>query len=82
MKIALLAAGGPGEVRLFLALAIGRATPACLAQEIRDMTTDESMRRRAAALGGKIRGENGLLHASVWVEKRLPDAPVFSNGPG
>lgn len=68
-------------------LGIGRHLPARrmapdhLAREIRDMMEDETMRIWAAAQGGAIRAERGLLHALEWVEKQLPDAPVFTNEP-
>ena len=69
------------RLRIGRHLPVLRATTARLAREIREMTADGTTRTRAAALGGAIRGEKGLLRALEWIERQLPDAPVFTNEP-
>jgi hypothetical protein len=46
-----------------------------LTQAIQELQS-ESIRKRAAETGKRIKPENGLQHAVDWVEKRLRTAPI------
>jgi UDP:flavonoid glycosyltransferase YjiC (YdhE family) len=62
-------------------LPIKRLTAVALAARIRRALGDASMRADAAALGERIRDEDGVTAAASWVEQWLPSATPPA-GPG